>query len=105
MVNTDRLRELVTRLVASGPKAAHVSASECHEITDGVLELLEERDRTAMTVTDDQIRVLFAEHCECRPINTARISHWHDCDTGYTDVCRLALHGFATELDDPERSG
>jgi len=49
---------------------------------------------TADSITDEQIRELFARHCECRPLNTARISHSHDCDTLYTDECRLALHAF-----------
>jgi hypothetical protein len=44
-------------------------------------------------VTDAQIRALFARHCECRPVATARLTHSHDCNTGYTDVCREALHG------------
>jgi hypothetical protein len=34
----ERVEELAQRLVASGPKAAHVSASECHEITDAILD-------------------------------------------------------------------
>lgn len=39
-----RALELADRLVASGPKAAHVSASECHEISDfvrGVVALID----------------------------------------------------------------
>jgi hypothetical protein len=36
-----RLRELALRLCAPGPKASHVSASETHEITNGLLELLD----------------------------------------------------------------
>lgn len=32
-----RITDLAKRLVASGPKAAHVSASECHEISDFIL--------------------------------------------------------------------
>lgn len=43
-------------------------------------------------VTDWQILKLFARHCECRPIDTARLTHSHDCDTLYTDACREALH-------------
>lgn len=31
-----RIVDIADRLVASGPKAAHVSASECHELTDAV---------------------------------------------------------------------
>lgn len=50
-----------------------------------------------MTFTDNKIRELFARHCECRPLNTARISHRPDCDTGITDDCRTALHGFVLE--------
>jgi hypothetical protein len=37
--NITRLLDLVGRLVGPGPKAAHVSASECHEIREGVLDL------------------------------------------------------------------
>ena len=49
---------------------------------------------TADTITDEQIRELFAAHCECRPLNTARISHSHDCEDDATEDCRLALHAF-----------
>lgn len=41
--DTARLRELVDRLVGPGPKASHVSASECHEIRNEVIALI---DRT-----------------------------------------------------------
>jgi mono/diheme cytochrome c family protein len=34
-----RVLALATRLVAAGPKAARVSCSECHEITDAVHDL------------------------------------------------------------------
>ena len=40
-----RLRELLVRLVASGPKAAHVSASECHEICESGHEAIEEIEK------------------------------------------------------------
>lgn len=40
-IDTKRLRELAERLVAGGPKASHVSASECHEISEGVHELID----------------------------------------------------------------
>lgn len=43
--------------------------------------------------TDDDLRGLFAAHCECRPINTARLSHSHDCGTAITNDVRIALHG------------
>ncbi len=36
-----RLRDLAVRLVASGPKAAHVSVSETHEISEGLIEALD----------------------------------------------------------------
>lgn len=36
-----RITELAERLVTAGPKAAHVSASETHEITDFILEMQE----------------------------------------------------------------
>jgi hypothetical protein len=43
MLDSDiaRARELLDRLVASGPKAAHVSASECHEIAETCHEALD----------------------------------------------------------------
>lgn len=37
-----RLRELAERLVASGSKAGAVSASECHEISDGLIQLIDQ---------------------------------------------------------------
>lgn len=37
-----RLAELVDRLIMAGPKAAHVSASECHEINEEAHALLAE---------------------------------------------------------------
>lgn len=43
--DTRRLRELAERLVISGPKACGVSASECHEISEGLLELIDEVER------------------------------------------------------------
>ncbi len=39
--NGARARELANRLVQSGAKAEHVSASETHEIRDAVIELLD----------------------------------------------------------------
>lgn len=45
----NRLRELASRLVAGGPKAAHVSASECHEIAEGLVELIDEAPRASST--------------------------------------------------------
>lgn len=40
-IDHKRLIELAERLVASGPKAHAVSASECHEISEGLLALIE----------------------------------------------------------------
>lgn len=45
MFDAKRLQELAVRLVASGPKAHAVSASECHEISEGLLELLVQVER------------------------------------------------------------
>lgn len=39
-----RLQELAERLVAPGAKAEHVSTSETHEISDGIRNLISERD-------------------------------------------------------------
>ena len=51
---------------------------------------------TANTITDDQIRELFAAHCECRPLNVDRTSHSHDCDDDIAEDCRVALGGYPT---------
>lgn len=48
---------------------------------------------TADTITDDEIRELFARHCECRPIDIERTSHSHDCDAEIAEACRTALGG------------
>jgi hypothetical protein len=50
-------------------------------------------DVTADTITDKQIRELFARHCKCRPLDVDRASHSHDCDTGITETCLAALGG------------
>lgn len=38
------------------------------------------------TITDDQLRELYARHCECRPLDLTRDktdhASIHDCDTG-----------------------
>lgn len=41
---------------------------------------------------DDPLVALFKKHCECRPVNTARVSHSHDCDKGITNDVRTVLH-------------
>lgn len=40
---------------------------------------------------DDDIVDFFKKHCECRPVDISRQSHSHDCDTLYTDLCKVAL--------------
>lgn len=45
-----RLLELAVRLVASGPKASNVSASECNEISEGLCEVIAECDALRMEV-------------------------------------------------------
>lgn len=51
---------------------------------------------TADTITNDQLRDLFAKHCECRPLDLARIESdhaaIHDCDTGTLHDVQLALN-------------
>lgn len=39
-IDIARLGELAVRLVAPGPKAGHISASEIHEIADGIADLI-----------------------------------------------------------------
>ncbi len=43
---------------------------------------------------------LFEGHCECRPTNTARLGHSHDCDDDVTELCRMALHRFVVDHGD-----
>jgi hypothetical protein len=76
-----------------GSDSTVIEIADLKKTEDGRWVLVE----TADTITDAQLRELFAEHCECRPIDTARISHTHDCDTLYTDACREALHGFVLD--------
>ena len=46
-------------------------------------------------VTDDQLRDLFARHCECRPLALERTEDdhaaCHDCDTAILDDIQTAL--------------
>lgn len=48
-----------------------------------------------MTVTDAQLRELFARHCECRPLDLTRTADdhapIHDCDTGILHDVQVAL--------------
>jgi len=60
-----------------------------------------DRELARRGVTDADLRQLFAEHCECRPLNTARTSHSHDCEDGVTEDVRIALHGFVVDDGEP----
>lgn len=40
---------------------------------------------------------LFARHCACRPIDTSRVSHSHDCDARYVNPIRTILHRIVVE--------
>jgi hypothetical protein len=46
-------------------------------------------------ITDDQLRDLFARHCECRPLDLARAEDdhaaIHDCDTAILHDVQVAL--------------
>lgn len=44
-------------------------------------------------ITDDQLRELFARHCECRPLDLTRTEddHSHDCDTAILRDVQIAL--------------
>jgi len=54
---------------------------------------------TSDTITDEQIRELFARNCECRPLDIERVSHSHDCDADIAELCRTALGGTPRWLD------
>jgi hypothetical protein len=50
---------------------------------------------TAVTITDQDLRDLFARHCECRPLDLERgegaHAAIHDCDTGILSDIQYAL--------------
>lgn len=50
---------------------------------------------TAATITNDQLRALFARHCACRPLDLhcGKDDHAaiHDCDTGILADIQIAL--------------
>jgi hypothetical protein len=50
---------------------------------------------TATTITDQELRDLFARHCECRPLDLERCdgdhAAIHDCDTGILTDVQIAL--------------
>jgi hypothetical protein len=48
---------------------------------------------TAATITENQIRELFAAHCECQLPNIERTSHGIYCDDDIVEDCRVALGG------------
>jgi hypothetical protein len=58
------------------------------------------------TITDEQLRELFARHCECRPLDLTRSDSdhaaVHDCDVGILLDVQLAL-GIVQIDDDFER--
>ena len=49
---------------------------------------------TTNTPTDDQLRDLFARHCQCRPLDLTRTEDdhaaIHDCDTGILQDIQIA---------------
>ena len=51
---------------------------------------------TGKTITDDDLRRLFARHCECRPLDLSRTSDdhaaIHDCDTGILHDVQVAMY-------------
>ena len=50
---------------------------------------------TGETVTNSQLRALFARHCECRPLDLTRTADdhaaIHDCDTAILHDVQIAL--------------
>jgi hypothetical protein len=48
---------------------------------------------------------LFEKHCECRPTNTIRFSHSHDCDTEVTNDVRTVLHRVVLSGPDADMYG
>jgi hypothetical protein len=53
------------------------------------------KEAIADTITDEQLRELFAKHCECRPLDLDRAEDdhaaIHDCDTGILHDIQIAL--------------
>lgn len=51
--------------------------------------------KEADAITDDQLRALFAKHCECRPLDLTRAEDdhaaIHDCDTAILHDIQIAL--------------
>lgn len=82
----DRLEELARRLVALGPKAAHVSASETHEITEWVCDVVAK-------LRSGELR--FKEN------GAKRIDHFEISDAAVT-VLRKAMDGLSKIKEDAE---
>lgn len=57
------------------------------------VELVRLTPRTNETLTDDDLRALFAAHCECRPLDLSRADddHSHDCDTAILRDAQRAM--------------
>lgn len=57
--------------------------------------MAEGRVAVRATITDDQLRDLFAKHCECRPLDLHRSeddhASIHDCGTGILTDIQIAL--------------
>lgn len=90
---TGRLRELAERLVDVGPKAAHVSASECHEIAEGLIALL-----------DAAVRARDAAHAVFDRVNEGDVEIIHGTyDASHCGSCDPSFSCFATSI--PCRKG
>jgi hypothetical protein len=66
---------------------------------------VESTQETTDQLTSDQLRQLFAKHCECRPLDLERTADdhaaIHDCDTGILDEIQVAMSsGIAEEAAD-----
>ena len=76
-----RIIDLAERLVASGPKAAHVSASECHEISDFILSLAHPAPSEGVKGVDDKCPDCLGYGENCLAGRSAHPSNWYMCET------------------------
>ena len=81
----------INRAVADAIAVGHRSYSpDAPVIVTGILRA--DADRA---ITDDQLRELFARHCECRPLDLTRTASdhaaIHDCDTSILHDIQVAL--------------
>lgn len=85
-----RAEELATRLVAAGPKAAHVSASETHEIADFVHAAIALLSKLRAPVADERAAFHLARKVEL----LEQVAH-------YADLCCAFLRdaGYAGKAD------